>query len=125
MSNKIRLIHNSYFDEDVDDYKIVKIIIDLCDGNKTIKYQYITVDDNEVKEKIVEDKIDNSIIDEIAKTDLSAFRRKDITNTELESWEVEINDKNIMGTYDNLPREIFYLMKKVDFFNIVNGGIDI
>lgn len=125
MSGKIRLIHNSYFDEDIDDYKIVKVIIDFSDGNKVIKYQYITADDKEIKEKVIEEKIDNSIIDEISKVDLSSFKKKNVTNVELESWEVEINNKSIMGTYDNLPREIFDLMKKVDFFNIVNGGIEI
>ena len=90
-----------------------------------IRYQYITADDKEIKEKVIEEKIDDSIIDEISKVDLSSFKKKNVTNVELESWEVEINNKSIMGTYDNLPREIFDLMKKVDFFNIVNGGIEI
>ena len=47
MNNKIRLIHNSYFDEDIDDYKIVKVIIDIFDGKRIVNYQYITEDDYE------------------------------------------------------------------------------
>ena len=125
MNNKIRLIHNSYFDEDIDDYKIVKVIIDIFDGKRIVNYQYITEDDYEIKEKKVEEKIDDSIIDEIIKMDLSSLQKKYITGIELESWEIEINNKKIIGTYDKLPKELFVIMKKLGFFDIVNGGIDV
>ena len=116
MDERIILTHYFIDDNDIASINQIKTTIEITKEKEKITYYYTKEDTYpKLEEKVIEKEIDNNIYNSILEINLSELNDNYMDEKDPTSWEIEISNKNIKGSYTLLPFEIFQIMKLTNF----------
>lgn len=116
MDERIILTHYFIDDNDIASINQIKTTIEITKEKEKITYYYTKEDTYpNIEEKVIEKEIDNNIYNSILEINLSELNDNYMDEKDPTSWEIEISNKNIKGSYTLLPFEIFQIMKLTNF----------
>ena len=116
MDERIILTHYFIDDNDIASINQIKTTIEITKEKEKITYYYTKEDTYpNIEEKVTEKEIDNNIYNSILEINLSELNDNYMDEKDPTSWEIEISNKNIKGSYTLLPFEIFQIMKLTNF----------
>ena len=116
MDERIILTHYFVDDNDIASINQIKTTIEITKEKEKITYYYTKEDTYpNIEEKVIEKEIDNNIYNSILEINLSELNDNYMDEKDPTSWEIEISNKNIKGSYTLLPFEIFQIMKLTNF----------